>query len=124
MPGRPVSDLGEQHCRICAKAFAPNVKERSVGEPRDGGAEVGLCRVPEFADERMACERLLHDAALHALPATVNQTDLVKPGGVGGGHIFLDDRGDIARGKRVEIERAVDRDAMRHQRTMPPCTSR
>ena len=93
----------------------------SVAQPRDSCAEVSLGCVPEFADERMALQGLLHDAALHACAASVDQTDLAKAGLVCGGDVLFDDGGDIARGKGVEIQCAFNRDAMRHQRTMSLC---
>ena len=48
--------------------------------------------VPEFDDERMPLERLLHDAALNALAAAVNQPDLTQSGVVRRVDVFLDDR--------------------------------
>ena len=60
-------------------------------------------------DQRMPFERLLHDAALHAAPAPVDQPYLPQAGRVRLVDVLIDDRRDIARRKRVEIERAFDR---------------
>ena len=69
--------------------------------------------VKKLHDERMAFERLLHDAALHAAAASVNEPNLAQPGGVCLVDVLVDDRRDIARRKRVEIERAFDRNPQR-----------
>src|ERR1044072_3691788 len=71
-------------------------------------------RIPELDDERMAVERLLHDAALDALAAAVNETNLAQallPGGV---HVLLDDRLAVPRREGVEGERVLDGTAVRH----------
>src|SRR5438876_65320 len=57
---------------------------RICREARDGGAEMRRRVVPEFEDARMPIERLLHDAALHAASAAVNQSHLIKTRGGGG----------------------------------------
>ena len=74
---------------------------RSVPEAGDGGAQVCLVRVPEFHDQRMPLQRLLHDAALDAFAAAVNQADLAQSGLVRRVHVFFDHRLDVARGERV-----------------------
>ena len=53
-------------------------------------------------------ERLLHDAALYALAAAVNQPHLSQARGVCGVDILLDDRLDVARREGVEVERVLD----------------
>ena len=65
--------------------------------------------VPEFQHERMAFERLLHDAALHTGAPPVNEAHLAESGPGGGGHIFLDDRLHVTRQEGVKIERGFDR---------------
>jgi hypothetical protein len=67
-------------------------------------------RVPEFDNERMALERVLNDAALNALSATVNQADLPEPGVPRSLDIVADECLDIARLERVEVDRILDRD--------------
>ena len=74
-----------------------------------------LSRVPELLDQRMGRKHTLHDGALHALAAAVNQPDLAQPGLVGRVDVFLDDRRDVARGERVQVERAFDGNVMSHQ---------
>jgi hypothetical protein len=69
--------------------------------------------VKKLHDERMPFERLLHDAALHAAAAPVNEPYLAQAGGVCLVDVLLDDRRDIGRRKRVEIERAFDRNPQR-----------
>ena len=61
----------------------------------------------------MARENGLHDLSLDADAATVDQPHLGKPSGVCGVQVFGDDRGDVARRERVQIERILDRDADR-----------
>ena len=71
---------------------------------RGGGPQVGLGGVPELLDQRMPIERLLDDAALHALAAPVDQAHLAEARFVGGGDVLIDDRLDIAWGEGVEVE--------------------
>ena len=61
----------------------------------------------------MAREERLDDGALHADAAAVDQPHFGKPSGMRGVQVFGDDRGDVARRERVEIERILDRDADR-----------
>ena len=99
---------------------APRLKFlRSVLEAGDGGAEVRLARVPELGDEGMPLECLLHDAALDALAAAVNQPDLAQARLVRGVHLLLDDRLDIARREGVEIEERLDGDVVSHVNSRP-----
>ena len=62
----------------------------------------------------MPLERLLHDAALNALAAAVNQPHLAQSRLVRGVHVLLDDRLDVARREGVEIEGRLDRDVVSH----------
>jgi hypothetical protein len=59
----------------------------------------------------MAREQRLHDPALDADPATVDQPHLEESPLVGGFEIVRDDRRDVARREGVKIERILDRDA-------------
>ena len=54
----------------------------------------------------MLLQRRLHDAALHAGAAAVNQPDFAQPCLVRRAHVFLDDRRDVARLEGVEIQEA------------------
>ena len=83
-------------------------------EPRDGGAEMAFGRVPELLDERMAVERLLHDAALHAPASSVDQPHLAETPFPRGGHVFVDDGRDVCGGEGVEVESVFDRNSTRH----------
>ena len=56
----------------------------------------------------MAFEHLLHDAALHALPAAVNEPHLAQAGGVCLVEVLFDDGGDVAGREGVQIEAAFD----------------
>ena len=70
-----------------------------------------LRRVPKLIDQRMAPEHTLHDGALHALAASVNQTYLTQAGLARRVHVLIDDGRDVPRRERVQIERALDWDA-------------
>ena len=80
----------------------------SVAEPGHRGSQVRLRRVPEFLHERVAIEDRLHDAALDALAAAVDQPHLAEARLVCGRDVLVDDRWNVARGKRVEIEDGFD----------------
>jgi len=67
--------------------------------------------VAELEDARMALERGLHDAALHATAAAVNDAHLTKSRGRGGVDVLGHDRGNIARRKAVKVELGADRNA-------------
>ena len=56
----------------------------------------------------MPLECLLHDAALDAFTAAVDQPDLPQPRLVSGGDVLGDDRRDVARREGVQVESAVD----------------
>ena len=73
-------------------------------QPGDRGTEVRRGIVPELHDPGMALERCLHDAALDASPAPVNQTDLSKTCSCGGVHVLVDYRRDVAGCKCMQIE--------------------
>jgi len=85
-------------------------KAGSVGQSRDGCAQVRLRGVPEFHDERKVLQRVLNDAALHAFAAPVNESHFTQARFVRGGDVLLDDRRDVTRRERVEIDRVFDGD--------------
>ncbi len=60
----------------------------------------------------MAIERRLHDAALHAASAAVDEPHFVEAGGGRGRHVLVDDRRDVARRERVKIEFSLDGNVM------------
>src|SRR5262245_30794846 len=74
--------------------------------------------VPEFDDARVALECLLHDAPLDSAAAPMNQADLAESSFPRRIDVLVDDRSDVARSKRVKIERVFDGDLhVRAERT-------
>ena len=92
-------------------AAGPSVSAKS----RDRGAVVGLRRVPEGFDQRVALERLLNDTALNPLAAAMNEANFVESGFVRGIHVLFDDGPDVSRREGMKIERAFDRNAVGHK---------
>ena len=66
--------------------------------------------IPEALDQGMMIERLLHDAALDADPAAVDQAHFAQPRRVRGAHVLVDHRLDIRGQERVKVEAIFDRD--------------
>jgi hypothetical protein len=64
--------------------------------------------IKEFGDERVVVEELLHNAALDALPSSVDKAHLSQPGGVRGVNVVTHDRRDVFRNKSVEIETPIN----------------
>lgn len=64
--------------------------------------------VPEFDDERMAFEQRLHDAALHAPPAAVDEPDFRQSCVARGLQVLVDDGGNVRGPECVQIELAGD----------------
>jgi len=73
--------------------------------------------VPEFDYARMAFERRLDDAALHAASSSVYDTDLVKACRRRSLDVLGDDRGNVARREGVKIELGLDGYALHLQST-------
>ena len=73
-----------------------------------------LRRIPEGLDQWVVLERLLNDAALDPFAAAVNEAHLVESRVVCRDYVLFDDRLDVPRREGVEIERAFDRDPVRH----------
>jgi hypothetical protein len=69
--------------------------------------------VPELDHLRMAIEQRLHLTALDAAATAVDDSHLPEAGARRGTHVFIDDRCDIARGERMEIDLRLDRQVMR-----------
>ena len=59
----------------------------------------------------MTIEGGLHDPALHAASAPMDEPHVAKPGVRGRCDVFLDDGGNIARGEGVQIELGFDGNA-------------
>ena len=57
----------------------------------------------------MVLERLLDHPALNTFAASVNQPDFAKAGFMCGADVLDDDRRNIARRERVEVQRVFDR---------------
>ena len=60
----------------------------------------------------MVLECLLHDASLDAFTASVNQPHFAQAGFMRGTDVLLDNRRNVARRERVEIERLFDWDLL------------
>ena len=90
---------------FCDTAGLFVVQELLFPQPGHRRSEMRLGSVPEFHDERVTFERLLHDAALHALATAVNEPYFPQARLVRGVQIFLDHRRDIARQEGVQIQR-------------------
>ena len=61
----------------------------------------------------MPGQERVHDRALDADAASVDQPDLAEPALPRSRQILLDDRHDVARRERVQIQRVLDRDPNR-----------
>ena len=68
---------------------------RRFSEPHQRRAEVRRRVVPELLDARVPVERGLHDAALHAASASVDDADLAESRVCRRRHVLLDDRRDV-----------------------------
>ena len=73
-----------------------------------------LSRVPEFFDERMGFEHPMNGCTLYAYSTSVNEPHFVQPCLEGCVHILLDDRWDVSRRERVQVERPFDGNVVRH----------
>jgi len=109
-------DCASLCCRIRDRPAAGGLQFLLRAKPGDGRTEVCFRRVPELFDEGMPIERLLHDAALHALAASVNQAHLMEAGGVRRGDVFGDDRRDVAWSEGVKVQDVFDGYAVSHER--------
>ena len=80
----------------------------AVAKPRHRGSKVRLRSIPEFDDERVPFEGLLHDAALHPSASSMNQADLAQPAVPCGGDVLFDNGLDVAGSEGVEVEGVLD----------------
>ena len=69
--------------------------------------------VKKFQHERVPFERLLDDAALYADAAAVDEAHVVESCRMRFVDVVRDDRGDVSRRERVQVEGAFDRDPKR-----------
>lgn len=83
-------------------------------QPAARRAEVRAGVVPELGDERMLLEGGLDDGPLHAAAAAVNEPELREARLMGGAHVFLDHRRDVARSERVQVQLGLDREFVHH----------
>ena len=67
--------------------------------------------VAELQHQRVLLEHLLDDGPLNALAAAVDQPKLCQAGLMSGTHVLFDDRWNVARRERVQIELAFNRNA-------------
>src|SRR6516225_2301390 len=75
---------------------------------------MGLWRVVERLDERTLLKHRLHDAALNAPAAAMDQAHFAKPGFPGGAKVFLHHRRDVPRRECVQIERVLNGNPLGH----------
>ena len=87
---------------------------RLYTEPCDCGAKMRGRIVPEFGDARVAVERRLYDAALHAAPSAVNQSHFAKPSRRRGLDVLGHDRRDVGGREGVKIDLGLDGDAFQN----------
>lgn len=80
-------------------------------EAGDRGAEVRIRSVPELDDERVSIEQGLHETALHAPAPSVDQADFPEPRRVGCLQVLVDDRSNVGRRERVQVDHILDRHA-------------
>jgi hypothetical protein len=71
---------------------------------------MGVRRVEKLDHERVLLEHFLHDAALDADAASMNQPHLAQTGGVSRADVLVDNRPDVRGLKAVEVEATFDRD--------------
>jgi len=66
--------------------------------------------VHEGGNQRMGRQKRLHAGPLHADAAAMDQPDLGEAARVGSDQVFVDDRADVLRPERVQVERIFDRE--------------
>lgn len=69
--------------------------------------------VKKLQHERVTFQRLLHDAALYADAAAVDEAHFAESCRMRFVHVVLDDRWNVSRGERVQVERVFDGDPER-----------
>ncbi len=74
---------------------------------------MGRWVVEKLQYTRVPLEGLLHDAALNTEATAVDETDLAKPGGARFVDVLFHHRRDVVWRKRMEVERAFDRNPER-----------
>ena len=77
--------------------------------------------VAEFLDVGMAVECGLDDSPLYAAASPVNQANLAKTRAGGRLDVGLDNRRNVARRERMQIEVILNRHAVRIVHGPPPC---
>ena len=83
-------------------------------QPGNRSTEVCLSRIPERLDQRMILQNALHHCTLDPDASAVNQPYFAQAGLGGCANILLDDRWDVARRERVEVERPFDGNVVSH----------
>jgi hypothetical protein len=74
---------------------------------------MGVVIVPELDDPGMPLECRLHDAALDAAAAPVNDADLAQAGGRSRVEVFVNHRGHVSGREGMKIELVLDRNSER-----------
>lgn len=89
--------------------------------PELGGLQAAECRaemrtrvVPERRDDVVIAEERVHDGALHAAPASMDESDFSEALLLRGPEILVNDRRDVAGQEGVEVELRVDWYRERH----------
>ena len=75
---------------------------------------MGFGGVPVGLDRRVLRQHAVDGRALDPYPASVHEADFRQSRFVGGVDELLDHRRNITRRERMQVERAFDRDAVRH----------
>ena len=81
---------------------------------------MGVGVVVEFGDKRVAFENGLHEAALDAAAAAVDEAQRAQPGRVRGVHIFINDRRHVPGPERVQHVGQRELDPPGRVRTQQP----
>lgn len=96
---------------VCDQLSADG-RRGSVNQSAQRRSQVRVRVVGEECDKRMALEGGLHDAALDALPASVDEAQAAETGLVRGANVLLDDGGDVGGREGVQIKFGLDRNGM------------
>ena len=101
--------VGKGNARTSEKITGNVESSAGLGfQDRNSCAQMRRRIVEKLNHKGMPLERLLHDAALHARAAAVNEPQLAQTRGMRLGHVLFDDRTDISRRERVQIDRGFD----------------
>ena len=107
MDTKDTKEISENHRvrRVLCDRRRLSVARFQAGDRR---TEMRRGVVPELLHERVMVEGRLDDASLHAASAAMHQPHFLEPGDGGGIHIFFNDRRNIARRERVQVDLRLD----------------